>query len=44
MIKMPNGDNKIKKGTASRLGIPDYIYGSEASFFQAFHLVKLKYL
>jgi len=44
IIKMPNGDNKIKKGTASKLGIPDYIYGSEASFFQAIHLVKLKYL
>ena len=44
IIKMPNGDNKIKKGTASKLGIPDYIYGSEASFFQAFHLVKLQYM
>ena len=38
IIKMPNGDDKIKKGIANKLGIPDYIYGSEASFYQVFDL------
>ena len=39
LMKMPKGV-KIKKGIASKLGIPNYINGSEATFYQVYKMMK----
>ena len=39
LVKRPKGD-EIKKGIASKLGIPNYINGSEATFYQVYKMMK----